>query len=504
MLIQANIRARSTLLDFPDLERFVHEISTTQYDVVGISAIIPNVEKVRVMCQLIRKHLPAATVVVGGHVANLSDLAERIDADHIVKGEGVRWMRRFLRDDESRPIKHPRIPAGFGARMMGVALPENGSGNAATLIPSVGCPVGCNFCSTSAMFGGKGKCIHFYETGDELFEVMCDLERDMRVRSFFVIDENFLMHRKRAMRLMDLMIDHDKAWALHVFSSASVLRSYSMRQLVDLGIFWVWIGLEGENSQYAKLNGTDTRRLVRELQSHGIRVLGSSIIGLEDHTPENIEAAIDYAVSHDTDFHQFMLYMPIPGTPLHAEHQAAGTLLDSSECPEADIHGQYRFNYRHPHIASGKETDLLLRAFVRDFAVNGPSIVRLARTMLKGWQRYKNDPSRRIRRRFAWYTRGLGTTYAGALWAARHWYRREPAMAKKISRILRDIYRELGLKSRLLAPLVGRYVRVMMAREHRRLRAGWTYEPPTSCESSHAIAAENAAAHQSTSSIAAT
>ena len=45
---------------------------------------------------------------------------------------------------------------------------------AATLIPSVGCPMGCNFCSTSAMFGGKGKCHHFYETGDELFEVMFD------------------------------------------------------------------------------------------------------------------------------------------------------------------------------------------------------------------------------------------------------------------------------------------------------------------------------------------
>ena len=28
---------------------------------------------------------------------------------------------------------------------------------AATVIPSVGCPLGCNFCSTSAMFGGKGE-----------------------------------------------------------------------------------------------------------------------------------------------------------------------------------------------------------------------------------------------------------------------------------------------------------------------------------------------------------
>ena len=47
-------------------------------------------------------------------------------------------------------------------------------------------------------------------------------------------------------------------------------------------------------------------------------MLGSTIIGLENHTPENIDEAIEHAVPHDTDFHQFMLYTPIPGTPLYA------------------------------------------------------------------------------------------------------------------------------------------------------------------------------------------
>ncbi len=489
MLIQSNIDVPCTLLDFPDLDRFVAEITSNEYDIIGISSIIPNVGKVRKMCELVREHLPAATIVVGGHVANMPDLDERIDADHIVKGEGVRWMRRFLGEDENRPIEHPRILSGVGARIMGVSQPDKRGDVAATLIPSVGCPMGCNFCSTSAMFGGKGNCVHFYETGDELFEVMCGLERDLGVRSFFVMDENFLMHRKRALRLLSLMVEHDKSWALYVFSSANVLKLYTMEQLVDLGISWVWMGLEGKDSQYGKLSGTDTHKLVRTLQSHGIRILGSSIIGLEEHTPDNIEAAIDYAASHDTDFHQFMLYTPIPGTPLHAEHQAAGTLLEPGEFSDADTHGQYRFNYRHPHIKAGQETELLLRAFQRDFDVNGPSFIRLARTMLRGWQRYKNHPEDRIRRRYAWDTRSLATMYAGALWAARHWFRHDLALSTKISGILKDIYREYGLKSRLAAPLVGRYLRITMAREARRLREGWTYEPPTFCETNQTVLA---------------
>jgi len=162
------------------------------------------------------------------------------------------------------------------------------------------------------MFGGKGKWVDFYRTGDELFDVMCQVEKEADVCSFFMMDENFLFHRKRALRLLELIEKHGKAWSLDVFSSANVLRSYTIDQLVRLGIAWVWMGIEGRDSQYSKLAGIDTFALVRELQSHGIRVLGSTIIGLENHTPENIDEAIEYAVRHDTDFHQFMLYTPVP------------------------------------------------------------------------------------------------------------------------------------------------------------------------------------------------
>ena len=46
MLIQANLDAPCNLLDFPTLERFVEEIRTVPYDVVGISSITPNIAKV--------------------------------------------------------------------------------------------------------------------------------------------------------------------------------------------------------------------------------------------------------------------------------------------------------------------------------------------------------------------------------------------------------------------------------------------------------------------------
>ena len=72
------------------------------------------------------------------------------------------------------------------------------------------------------MFGGKGKFVNFYETGDELFDVMCRIASELKVRSFFVLDENFLLQRKRALRLLELMERNHKSWSLYVFSSARV------------------------------------------------------------------------------------------------------------------------------------------------------------------------------------------------------------------------------------------------------------------------------------------
>ena len=377
------------------------------YDVVGISGILPNIGKVKLMCEIVRRHQPKATIVVGGHIANRPGLREVIDADHVVAGEGVAWFRAFLGEDARAPVRHPHIVSAFGARTMGVPFGQGEGETAATVIPSVGCPLGCNFCSTSAMFGGKGRSFSFYEGGDELFEVMRGLEQALDARSFFVMDENFLLHRKRALRLLERMREHGKAWALYVFSSANALRQYTDDELVGLGVSWVWLGLEGEESAYAKLKGTDTRDLVRRLQGLGIRVLGSSIVGLAEHGADNIDRAIDHAVAHDTEFHQFMLYTPVPGTPLHAEHRRNGTLLSTEECPDADTHGQLRFNYRHPRIRNGEETEYLLRAFRRDFEVNGPSVTRIARTLLRGWLALKDHPDARVRDRVAFETKDL-------------------------------------------------------------------------------------------------
>lgn len=481
MLIQANVSAPCTVLDFPTRKDFAREITSHHYDIIGISSIIVNVGKVREMCRMIRKLSPGSTIVVGGHVAAIPGIEEMIDADHIVRGEGVSWMRRYLGEDEKAPIRHPAIVSGMRTRIMGIRLPERKGATAATIIPSVGCPMGCNFCTTSAFFGGKGKFVNFFESGDELFEVMCRMEDELKVRSFFVMDENFLLHRERAMRLLERMKEAHKAWTMSVFASANAIRKYSMQELVELGVSWLWMGLESPQAGYSKLQGADTRQLTRELREHGIRVQGSTIIGLEHHTPENIISEIEHAVSHDTDFHQFMLYTPAPGTPLYQQMEEEGRLL--RDVDYADIHGQFKFNFKHAALSREDSKRYLDWAFWRDFEINGPSLYRIARTLLVGWRRYKDWPDSRVRERFAQEMHRLSGIYSSALWAMERQFRKVDAKVSEQIRALRHEFKsESGIVSRMMPAVLGPVLLWTTRREERRLARGKTYEPPTILE----------------------
>ena len=482
-MIQENISAPCTVLDFPTQEIFARELMAHRYDVVGISSIVVNAGKVKEMCRTVRRLSPRSTIVVGGHVSAIPGIENMVEADHIVKGDGVSWMRRYLGEDAAAPIRHPEIVSAFGHRIMGWKVPRRRGSTAATIIPSVGCPMGCNFCTTSAFFGGKGKFLNFYDTGDELFEVMSRMEEKLKVRSFFMMDENFLLYRKRAMELLARMKERGKSWALYVFSSANAIRKYSMQELVELGISWIWMGLESPNSTYAKLEGADTQRLTRELRANGIKVLGSSIIGLEHHTPANLPEEIDYAVAHDTDFHQFMLYTPVPGTPLYEEMAQEGKLLDVDL---ADIHGQHKFNFKHAAISPDESKRLLDQAFVRDFEKNGPSLYRICRTTFEGWKRYRDHPDRRVRLRFEDEMGEVKAASGGMLWAMERQLRdTNRAISGKVRELRRQMALEFGLASRFATGLLGPLLLWTARREERRLARGKTYEPATIIERAH-------------------
>jgi hypothetical protein len=386
--IAANIQADTTILDFPTRRRFLREIRKG-YDVIGISFITPNFSKAREMARLVRLHAPGSTIILGGHGAAIEGVEKLIDCDYVVRGEGIRWMREYLGQDPAAPFAHPILPSGERGRIFGIPIPGR---MPSVLVPGLGCVNGCNFCCTSHFF--EKAYVPFLRTGREVFEQASRIARERRTSEFYIMDENFLKDRTRALDLLAEMEKHRRWFSFYTSSSAEAIRAFGVDNMVRLGVRMVWIGFESQNTEslFAKNSGIDKVQLVRELRDRGISVLGSTILCMDHHTPDNIASDIDYAIGLNTDLVQFMLYTGMPVTRLYEEHRERGLLKE--DVPFEEWHGQNLLNWNHPAFPNGEARRWLDHAFRRDFEVNSSSIYRMIETTFRGYRALAALPSR--------------------------------------------------------------------------------------------------------------
>jgi radical SAM superfamily enzyme YgiQ (UPF0313 family) len=390
-LLAENINIPSTILDFPSLKRFIKEIKKG-YDYIGISFITPNFSKTKKMAELIRKYSPNSKIILGGHGTQIPELEELIDCDYIVRGEGISWLRKFFGEPVDAPIKHPILPSAENKRIMGIPMLDK----SVVLLPGVGCPNACRFCSTSHLF--KFEYIPFFKTARELFEIMRMAENKLGCSDFFIMDENFFKSKERAVDLLGLMKTHDKPYFLSIFSSAETIKGLGVKFLFEIGIRFIWIGVESKQDNYEKNKGIDMKALFNELRNHGISILASTILFQEHHTQKTIWEDIDYTLDLRPDFVQFMQLGPLPQTALYKEYKEKGLLRE--DIPYEEWHGQHQLWFKHPHFTP-KESEIYLRkAFQKDFHELGPSILRMFDTIIKGYkhtQKYQNDPWLKMR-----------------------------------------------------------------------------------------------------------
>jgi hypothetical protein len=377
--IAANLEVDSTILDFPSRARFIREIRR-RYDVIGISFITPNFAKAREMARLVRLHSPDSIVILGGHGAAIEGVEKQIDCDYVARGDGIRWMREFLGQDPSAPIVHPILPCSEYESIFGVPIPGP---TPSVLVPGLGCVNGCNFCCTSHFF--EKVYVPFLRSGKEVFEQSCRIADARCTPVFSVMDENFLKDRARALELLAEMEKHQRWFHFYTSSSAEAIAAFGVENMVRLGVNMVWIGFESQDrNAYAKNSGIDAAQLVRDLRDHGISVLGSAILCMEHHTPDNIANDIEHVVGLNADMVQFMLYTGMPVTQLYEDHKERGLL--KADLPYEEWHGQNLMNWRHAAFPDGEAKRWLDFAFRRDFEANSSSIYRMTETALRGYR----------------------------------------------------------------------------------------------------------------------
>jgi radical SAM superfamily enzyme YgiQ (UPF0313 family) len=402
-MIAENIRAETTILDFPSRSRFVREIRKNRYDYIGISFIVPNFSKARHMAELIREHAPDSKIILGGHGTTVPELEQKIQHDHICRGEGIRFMRNLLGDDPDRPLVHPIVPSAFNKHILGIPIGDHG----AVLMPGVGCPNACRFCCTSHFYNREYTA--FLKTGRDIFDVCERAEREHGITDFFVMDENFLKYRARAEEFLEEMERNDKHYTFAIFSSAETVRDVGIEFMKRLGVVYIWIGMEGRHSGYEKNKGVDFASLVAEMRNAGIAVLGSVILFTESHTKETIHRDIDFAIEAGPDFIQFMQLGPLPGTALYKDLKGKGLMRD--DIPYEEWHGQHRVWFRHPVFSPEETESYLRRAFQRAWDEMGCSLLRYLETSMKGYLSTKDASDTRLGARNRYFERTCRESY---------------------------------------------------------------------------------------------
>ncbi|MBN1945358.1 MAG: cobalamin-dependent protein [Bradymonadales bacterium] len=446
--IAENLENPTVVLHYPSRRELIRELKKG-YDYVGISFIVVTYHRMKEVAELVRRYSPQSRIVLGGYGTVLPDEALEPWGDHICRGEGVAFMRDLLGQEPLARHKHPML----GSRLKVFSKTVSYTG---IIVAGLGCPNGCDFCSTSHFF--KRKHIKLLETGSQVYEVVKrHLEVDPQAE-FTVLDEEFLLNRQRAMEFRERVLEGGVPLSIFVFASVKALSLYEPSELLEMGIDGVWIGFEGERAGYAKRVGKPLPDLFRELHENGITILASMIVGFDYQTPEIIEQEMDHLVSLRPDLSQITIYNPNPGTPLYDRVVANGLLRERFAQNSAEYwHVACGFTslLKHPHMSGEQIESAQMNCFRRDFHELGPSIYRVAETMLNGYLKHRNSDNPMLRARAARFGEKLKNVYPAFLPGELFGPTRQTRQAT--TQLKRRVVDELG------RPTVGQRVMALLA-----------------------------------------
>jgi radical SAM superfamily enzyme YgiQ (UPF0313 family) len=390
--IAENLEAPTGVLQYPSRKELIRELQCG-YSIVGVSFVLATYHRMKEVVALIREYSPQSQIVLGGYGTVAPDEMLSPYGDHICREEGVGFMRRLLGEPEIQmPYRHPLIINPL--RVFGRKASRTG-----IVFGGLGCPNGCDFCCTSHYF--KRKHIRLLPTGADIYQVV---ERYLEVdpkMSILIIDEDFLLNRRRAMEFRDCVLRGGKSLSVFVFASIKALSQYTVTEILEMGIDGMWIGYEGTRSGYAKQAGRPVEEIFEEYRQHGITILASMIVGFPYQTPEIIEEELTGLLALRPVLTQFLIYGPCPGTPFYEQVVREGSILPKvAHDPELYYRrgtGFYAM-VKHPTMTSEEIETAQQYCFEEDFRRLGPALYRSVERWLDGYLKLHNSQNAFLRR----------------------------------------------------------------------------------------------------------
>jgi len=321
-------------IDFID-ENF-ESICFDGYDIVGLSAMTLHAERAYEIAKEFR--LRGTKIVLGGiHATVLPDEASK-HVDAVVVGEAENLWPRVLEDFEKEQLKKIYCESSGKPEMLHSPVPRFDLAKlhryqAVPIQTTRGCPYDCEFCSVASVYGKKLRKKPIKQVLEEIKEV-AKLRKHGKPRIFFT-DDNMFLDKKHAADLLRAITPLKINWMTQC--DVSLAENLELLRLIRRsGGSQLLIGFESlsdknlkslhENLFKASWRGRYSAA-IQTIQSHGIRVLGMFMVGLDSDTPKVFDELKDFILRNHLHDVQITLPTPLPGTSLHKRLQHEGRLL---------------------------------------------------------------------------------------------------------------------------------------------------------------------------------
>jgi anaerobic magnesium-protoporphyrin IX monomethyl ester cyclase len=319
-------------------------------DVVCVTITSQIASSAEKLVAFIKNVVPKILVVIGGPHCTLQgqQVLQEINADVAVIGDGEETINELLDVFEKKktmkevhgifyregreikaglpgceiddldavlfPSRHLVQQYSYGKRQI-AGVTFFAKGKITSMVTTRGCPFRCRFCVSKSIFK-KYRSRSAENVLEELIEIAKDYD------SVFVVDDNFLSDKKRAERIMDLLIERKldlEIWIAGIRVTDADAQLF--QKMKKAGVKSIEFGIESGNQQVLDYyNKKITLDLIRNAVSlskkTGFLTIGNFIVGAPIETEKHIEDTIRFAKELNLDFAFFYPFMYLKGSAI--------------------------------------------------------------------------------------------------------------------------------------------------------------------------------------------
>ena len=185
---------------------------------------------------------------------------------------------------------------------------------------SFGCPFECSFCNINTLFGKRGI---RYRSPELVVDEIRHLVEVYGVKNLKIMDEMFLLNKEHVEAICEGIKDYDlNIWC---YARVDTLDAAILDLLVGAGFRWLGIGVESGSDEIRQKvhKGKFSKQYIRQafdyVRKGGLYIAANYIFGLPDETPESMQETLRFAKELNTEYANFYVAMPYPGSKLYEQ-----------------------------------------------------------------------------------------------------------------------------------------------------------------------------------------